>query len=318
MGRCRPVTRASHLRRVALPFAALLLAACGDPAPVRRAPPLGPEHYVIAAGDRPAAGEFIRYAAPGPGPGGLDIAVTDYEHPEGRAPVRLAGVVHVADAFYYDALQRELDECETVLFEAVMPEGKSVTDWIESQGEARSEMAGFQQQIARWMGFEWQLQGIDYSSPRFVHADMTVEEFRAKGGGELLPDLPTEGEGSASVPPALHALLEKGRALADYAMSEDNPARSLLRRSFAEALGRADLAKALEMHPGLSDLLLVKRNAVAMRKLEETLPSARGLVCVFYGAAHMEGLEDDLVGRLGYRRRDGRWHRAWALRAPLR
>jgi hypothetical protein len=307
-------------RRFLLAVAGLALTtACGERPPVERAPPLRPEHYEIAADDRPPVGEFLRYAEPKLGvAGGLDIAVTDYVHPEGRVPVRMIGVVHIADAPYYRALQRELDECETVLFEAVMPRGAEITDWIRSQHEARSELAGFQHEIAGWFGFEWQLHAIDYSSPRFVLADMTLEEFRAKGGDELLPDLPIEGEEAKDLPAGVQTLLRRFREFGRQTMADDNPMRSIARKLFAEALGKNDLSKSLEMFPGLSELILVKRNEVALKKLEEVLPAAKGIVGVFYGAAHMEGLEKDLLTRLGYVRKDARWYRAWALRPSLR
>jgi len=65
-------------------------------------------------------------------------------------------------------------------------------------------------------------------------------------------------------------------------------------------------------------LILTQRNAVVMEKLEHLLPTTEGRIGIFYGAAHMPELEEELIGRLGYRRVSGRWLRAWALRPPIR
>ena len=83
-------------------------------------------------------------------------------------------------------------------------------------------------------------------------------------------------------------------------------------------MGTTDIDTTLEMYPGLAELILTKRNDVAMAKLEEVLPEAEGTVAVFYGAAHMADIGERLIEELGYERTAGRWLRAWACRPPLR
>ena len=99
-------------------------------------------------------------------------------------------MVHVADPLYFDALQRLLDEAyDVVLYEAVKPADLSVVDWQRQAAEKTSSISGFQQEIASWFGFVFQLAALDYDRSHFVHADMTTEAFREAGGDELLGEV---------------------------------------------------------------------------------------------------------------------------------
>jgi hypothetical protein len=306
------------MRPLLLTCLLLTLTGCERPTPPR-AVPLWPELYVIAETDRPGPGEFHRYSKPASEGGGLDIAVTDYVDAQSdRAPVQLVGVVHVADRPYYERIQDILDAADIVLYEAIMPEGMSFIDWRARLARNENGVGGFQEEIAAWFGFQHQLDAVDYSAARFVHADMTVEEFVEQGGGPLLKGgslLPGVGS-SDSMTAKVRDVLGRVRAFGHHAMSRPNALRSLARKMFAEAIGAQKWDGALDMFPGLSDLILNQRNAVVMSRLEEVLPDAQGTVSIFYGAAHMWDLEKRLLA-LGYRRTGGRWLRAWALRPPL-
>lgn len=309
------------MRRIRILLLVLLTlflpAACGDLDPVPRAGPLTPDLYVIAEDDRPEPGQFLRYATPGPRGGGLDIAIADYAHPDGGAMVSLVGVVHIADPPYFERIQQVLDSCDTVLYEAVMPEGQDVIVWQKDAAEELRALGGFQQELASWFGFVFQLDALDYDRPHFVHADMTLEAFREAGGDVLFPeDGDDPGALLEGMPEAVRDTFGAVRAFGRAMMGKPNPFRSLARKMFAETMGTVDIGTALDMFPGLSDLVLTKRNDVVMTKLEEILADAEGRVTVFYGAAHMPDLEQELL-EMGYERTDGRWLRAWALRAPL-
>jgi hypothetical protein len=299
---------------------ALPVAGCGrrQPPVVR---PLWPALYEIAADDVPEPGQFIRYAAPDATGGGLDVAVTTYESTEpGRPKVQLVGVVHVADALYYEHLQQVLDRADVVLFEAIKPEGVGMTQWMkDSEPKDGDDLAGFQQELAAWFGFEYQLNAIDYSGARYVHADMTVEKFIEEGGGELLDGLPIEvGKGDPEgLTPEVKGVLSQVRAFGRDVLSEPNPLRSLARRLMAQTLGKLDEADALGMFPGLDDLVIGRRNAVAVETLSSQLDKTQGTIAIFYGAAHNPDLERR-IAKLGYRRASAFWLRAWALRPPLR
>jgi hypothetical protein len=287
--------------------------ACGQ-RQIRVAGPLPPEAWAIAEDDRPAPGQHVRYLAPTPGRfGGLDVAVTEYKPGEGTGPaVLLVGVVHIADAVYYQQVQKVLDACPVVLFEAIKPRDLDLHAWWEAAQREERFATALQNRIASWLGMRYQLDALDYSHPRFVHADMDAEAFAEAGGADLLP-----GFGKGGVAPEAEALLEQLQSLGDVVFGQDSPFQTMARVAFAKALGDEDLVATIEMHPELGALILDRRNEVALSVLEPYLHQPEGPVAVFYGAAHMTGMEKALTGEHGYVRTAARWYRAWALRKPL-
>jgi hypothetical protein len=303
------------MRRLLPVLCVLSLAACGD-REVRRAGPLPAEAWVVDAADVPAPGSHVRHVEPtSTRYGGLDVAVTSYAPREGSGPeVLLVGVVHIADQVYYEALQAVLDACPVVLFEAVKPRDSDVRSWWESAQREDRFATALQARIAKWLGMRYQLDAIDYSHPRFVHADMDAETFAAAGGLELLP-----GVGEGGVAPDAERILEQVQNLGDIVFARDSPFQSMARAAFSKVLGTADLVAEIEMHPMLGDLILTRRNAVVLEALARYLtdPEAEGPIAVFYGSAHMTGIEQALIRDHGYARSGGRWYRAWALRRTL-
>lgn len=294
------------------PFLLLTLAACGRNRDLPPPPPLGPEAYEIAADDRPAEGQYLRYVKAGPKGGGLDVAVTDFRaHGDGPS-AHLVGVVHIADADYYARLQRELDGYDVVLFEGIKDAATSGVEWQKRMLEQGGDAGDMQQAFASWFGMRYQLAAIDYARPNLVHADMSSDEFFEAGAGQF-----GFRRDARPLPTGLLEVWRKFRALGDVVLGVPGPLQSLARATFAEALGSEDIGDSMSLVPGLSELLLDKRNAVAVERFDVERERARGgSIAVFYGAAHMKDLADRLASR-GYRRTGARWLRAWALRAPL-
>ena len=294
----------------------LLLPACGQNRNAAVAEPLRPEYYVIEEDDRPKPGEHLRYVEAGRKAGGLDIAVTTYVHPGTKRRVDLFGVVHVADAPYYEAVERELATYDVVLFEGVKPEGLDIRTWQEGFEQAEGEVSSLQSKLARWFGFLYQLDAIDYTAANFVHADMTAEAFRAGGGDALMGSAETK-DGAGGLTTDVGGTLAAVEKFGDAVLNKPSVFRSMGRKMFAETMGTADIGEALDMMPGLGELILEKRNDVVMEKLEQTLAGEAASVAIFYGAAHMPDLEERLLQKLGFERTDAHWLRAWALRPPL-
>jgi hypothetical protein len=307
------------------------LSACGQNRGAPPAEPLQAAFYVIAPDDLPAEGQHLRYAPAGTAAGGLDIAVTTYTHPASGARVALFGVVHVADALYYQAVAEKLATYDVVLYEGVKPAEVDAATWQAGFNKGKGEVASLQSKLARWFGFQYQLDAIDYTSANFVHADMTEEKFLEGGGGALLsartgkteedsPGAPEtgldHGMGDRSLTSAVSSTLQAVERFGERVLDRPSVFRSMGRRMFAETMGTADIGSALDMLPGLGDLILNKRNDVVMQKLEDTLDAEPGSVAVFYGAAHMPDLESRLLD-LGFRRVEAEWLRAWALRPAL-
>lgn len=275
--------------------------------------------------DAPAKGKHLRYVTPTEDvAGGLDIAVTYYMHPDGGPRIDLVGAVHIGEKTYYRQTQRMLDRASIVLYEGVKPKDSTAADFEKPQAADKNPLRALQGKIATWFGLEFQLDGIDYTRPHFVHADLTAEEFTGRPSGA---DAASGDEDDASDKPQGGAAKLKGQAnrllmlmnmfgpMLDLLMGDATragPARNRLKGMFAQTLGSVDVQKQLQSFaPGMSELLLTKRNAVVIKRLQEQREKKGAKsIAVFYGAAHMTGIEDELT-RLGYERVGAEWLRAW-------
>ena len=60
--------------------------------------------------------------------------------------------------------------------------------------------------------------------------------------------------------------------------------------------------------------LLGERNRVAIEVLTDTLKEPRQrTISIFYGVAHMAGIEREVVNSLGFERKNQRWLTAWKI-----
>ena len=89
-------------------------------------------------------------------------------------PVDLVGVVHIADASYYQELNRRFDAYDSVLFELV-GDPTRLTDGGPLTGGGT--LSTLQQTASDYLNLTFQLGAIDYTKKNMVHADATAEEF---------------------------------------------------------------------------------------------------------------------------------------------
>ena len=122
----------------------------------------------------------------------------------------------------------------------------------------------------------------------------------------------------STLPEAVRSTWDTVRGFGRLALGQPGPLQSLGRRMFAETMGTTDIGTTMDLVPGLTELVLLKRNAVVVATLKAHLGDTKGTIAIFYGAAHMADLERRIESDLKYRRADGHWIRAWALRPPLR
>jgi hypothetical protein len=263
---------------------------------------------VVADADAPAGDKVVRYSSK-PAREGLETALIHYVHPKTGRRVDLVGAVHIADMAYYREVQRLLEAADLVLYELVKDEDADMKE-VE---EGASPIRDFQVKMASWFGFAFQLEGIAYDRPHFVHADMTVAQFEAAAP-------PVAEAPDAKKPGALIAGLEGQVKLLENVLKamgiEDEKRGPKVRKTVKGFLGRMMGAMGTQMGTLLgsatNDLLIVKRNEVAIQRLEEVPESARS-VAIFYGAAHLPDMEKRLEA-LGYERVGARWLLAWDMR----
>lgn len=265
----------------------------------------------------------------------LCTPVASYVNGEGREAV-LIGAVHVADDAYYARLNELFRQYDVLLFEMIGGEGLQRQEELQRKLDRSKPLAGLTLEEARewnrmvaWrkkhhqgdmsillkllgnayrelseqLGLQTQHDGIDYSPAHFVHADMTLREFRQAQAGK--------GESFASLmmKSALSSLAQKpGR----YQPNEFGMMVNFLSGNTVGLKNEVMRMIAYSPLEALEDTVILEgRNAKCMEIFDQCRKKNYGRIGIFYGAAHLPGLHRELLKR-GYRLKDVRWLAAWS------
>jgi hypothetical protein len=270
-------------------------------------------------GKEDCGGEFVRFVTHADGRAELQTTVTSYQRAEDGVRVDLIGAVHVGDGAYYAELQRLFRGYDALLFEMV---GGAPAGPVEAReggsGDPGSDLvAGLQMALKGVLGLEHQLERIDYGADNFVHADMTEEQFlqaQLEMGESLLTILLKmwlDGVRRAMGGEVDTMELEVPEmSVLDTLAVLAGPHRSTyLKHVMGPGLGDSgEMSLALE--GDADDLLIVKRNVVAMEVLEREIAGGTKRLGLFYGAAHLPDFEERLVGQ-GFEKVEEMWVTAW-------
>jgi len=176
------------------------------------------------------------------------------------------------------------------------------------------------QDVARGaLGLESQLAKIDYHQPQMLRADLTTEQLvanmQARGDTPLTLALSTlvevmrqqnlAAQGTSAMPAGWDAAdLDIEELLA-----QPMKLKQLLARQLASS-GSLDQA----LGGSLNQLLVIDRNAAALKGLQQQLAAGKQRIGIFYGAAHMPDFHQHLVKDFGLRPKEVRWLTAWNLK----
>jgi len=175
-----------------------------------------------------------------------------------------------------------------------------------------------QQAVGEYLHLTFQLGVIDYTRRNMVHADASAQEFEQmqQQRGETMATLfaramqsQMSGQSGAAAADELDTL-----GLIRILMAPDSAAafKQALAKNFDQA---ESMSAALEGQGGSA--VLSGRNEVALKKLQEVLASRKQRhVAVFYGAAHMPGIESALLGRMKAKPAGEEWLSAWTMPKP--
>jgi len=269
--------------------------------------------------------EYIRYlgssvdaAAIEATPDRLQTAVVRFE--KDGTVIDLVGVVHLGDAVYYEALNERLKGYDAVLYEMVG--GPHQPGEALPEGAIAEEMGSIRQlqQLAKsFLGLEFQLDGIDYTAPNFIHADVAWTEFTSlmEARNETIMTLFTraislaEGGEIAGIPNDEAAMEAMMKRIFNAVLTGNS---GELKRSIAPLLSEAEgFITRLEGDDGT--VIVSERNRVVMEKLAEVRAAkGRGEYAIFYGAGHMPDLEKRLLAD-GFVKRETVWLDAWSIPA---
>ncbi len=246
--------------------------------------------------------------------GELQTAIVSFQN-EAGVQLNLVAAVHLGEEEYYEGLNSYFATQDAVLYELV-----AEPDQVPVRGgrESSTSLIGFiQQAMARFLNIGFQLEEIDYTQPNFLHADLTPSQLDALMASKnenfftmflnLAMAQMAEQNASSEVPLSSFTMLSLMNAL----NSENQNAA--LKYLFAEELGRSGgVMVGEELEQQLT--ILGDRNKAALRVLGEALqnPSYRQ-ISIFYGAAHMSGIERVISTSMGFVRTGVSWQAAWIV-----
>jgi hypothetical protein len=246
--------------------------------------------------------------------GELQTAIVSFENDAG-VQLNLVAAVHLGEEEYYAELNDYFRTQDVVLYELV-----AEPDQVPVRGsrEASTSLVGFiQQSMAKFLKLGFQLDEIDYTQSNFLHADLTpsqLDELMASKNENFFTmflnlAMAQMAEQNASPDDRLSSF--NMLSLLSAMNSEDQNAA--LKFLFAQELGRSGgVIVGEELEQQLT--ILGDRNKAALRVLGDALQNSDfRRVSIFYGAAHMPGIEREISATMGFARTGLSWQSAWIV-----
>ena len=265
----------------------------------------------------------------------LQTGVARYE--KNGVTVDLIGAVHIADAAYYQKLNKMFRSYDSLLFEMVGGENIKKSKVSETQEvkiqEAKNQVERASHSkvgkkpkdpILRMLGGAYgmmcgalKLKGqhrmIDYTAENFVHADLTLPEFEALQAKrkESLMSFAFQNA-KQSKKRQLKGEIKKikepdGRKILIGLLRRD---ADMLKREVMLSMGTAD-----DQIAGFAGdtVIIGDRNAKCLQVLERQIKAGDKKIGIFYGAAHLPDMEKRLL-KLGFQKKSQLWMVAWDVK----
>jgi hypothetical protein len=293
--------------------------------PSLAAPPAAP--VKLEPRKKAEPGKFLRIKRDAKGnPVALETATVRYVPSEGDsgAVVDLIGVVHIGEQGYYEALNKQFEQYDALLYELVAPEGTRVPKG--SKREKSNPVALLQDLMKTVLDLESQMEHIDYTRKNFVHADLSPEKMaeaiRERGDDaftltfSIVADLMRQQNLAEMKRQKGPADRKEGKKIEDeldlLTLLLDPNAPVKLKRLLAEQFEVAGGDPGLG--PTLNTILVADRNKAAMQVFQKELARGKKKIGIFYGAAHMPDFEKRLREEFGLKKESEAWLTAWDLR----
>ncbi|MDR2863126.1 MAG: hypothetical protein LBV54_04515 [Puniceicoccales bacterium] len=260
-----------------------------------------PEPPRSAASLVPSVKSYTRFVRTGEDDFSMQMAVRTFVPTRRAGPsITLISAVHIGSESYYAQLQKILDGKRLLLFEGVSED----PDAFKRIAETGEHNEGLYDYIAKASGLTVQASSIKYNRRHFKNADLSLKAMRRildreiEGGGpkaaaaKEAAQLMGEVEGLLVGEGGFSMLAVRGL----LGLMQDN---APLRTLFLLHLGTVEDSQAVLSSLGtpgvrrLERLILHDRNAAAMSILRQAMKGeeAPASIGIFYGAAHMPGME---------------------------
>jgi hypothetical protein len=227
--------------------------------------------------------------------------------------VDLIGAVHIGDIAYYRKLNDQFKQYDALLYELVAPEGTVVK---QGRGTSNAHPVGaMQNAIKSLLELDHQLEYVDYTRPNFVHADMSPDEFAQsmKDRNESFLQMYFRLMGQAMAQQS--ELAEKGGGTSDFELisalfAKDRPRR--LKTVLAKQLSEME-SLMVSFGGEQGSVIISERNKKALGVLKKELAEDKKRVGIFYGAGHLNDMNDRLLKDFNLEPVSITWLTAWNL-----
>ncbi len=173
-----------------------------------------------------------------------------------------------------------------------------------TKDELEAGNEGLQLKLARALGLEYQLAGIDYNLPNWRNSDLSIDEVRerldaAGASGDMLFNLLSGSSMSGKIAAFLVGLIEASPQMS-----------MMVKVALVETLGSAD-AFTMPGNKGeaFMKVIIEDRNDAVIADLKQIIKEepATKEVAIFYGAGHLPHMEKVLTQDMGYALTDLEW-----------
>jgi hypothetical protein len=260
----------------------------------------------------------LEYDAAGD-PIGMQTAIIRYTNANAKTrgstkpvEVDLIGAVHIGDDTYYQKLNDTFKQYDVLLYELVAPEGTKVE---RGRGTSNAHPLGAMQNgFKSMLELEHQLEKVDYTQPNFVHADMSPDEFMQsmKDRNESFLQMYFRLLGQAMAHQS--EMQAKGESvdldLITALFATDRPRR--LKIMLAKQLSDMEsLMVSLGGEQGST--IISERNKKALDVLKKQLSAGKKRIGIFYGAGHLNDMDERLRKDFQLEPAAITWLTAWNL-----
>ena len=184
-----------------------------------------------------------------------------------------------------------------------------------AEGNPVSQLQHFMKDV---LNLSFQLDVIDYTRPNFVHADLDKEAFeklQAERGESIeslmLQQMLKAFNSSQKENDAQPQDLDQGVDQIIHLLTRPDMERQI-KLVVARQISQLQ-EKGMGLDGMANTVILGERNAAALRVLKSTVEQHKRNIAVFYGAAHMPGLSEE-VKKLGFEPVSCEWETAWDLK----
>lgn len=238
--------------------------------------------------------KFVNIVSKDTIPESLEVATVRYE--KDGIIVDLISAIHIGDTTYYQQLNKQFVQYDSLLYELVGPKGAT---------PKKKEGIDVYKIVGLFLDLDSQVDCVDYKAKNFVHADLSFEEM-----GQAIKDKGHDGYTIAFAflsDVIRQNNLQKGKPQPDYAKFEHEDQAVYLKRVMAHSMAN-------DKPIGIMHTLLIEdRNEAAFKVLEQELKKGKKKLGLFYGAAHMPDFEERLL-KIGFKKKEVNWSVAWDIK----